>query len=829
TGGTLFVDVLDNRNPGSTSDDAERWSVDIPDDFSGWQLFRFVWADFHRKDIGNGAPNDGFTLSEIYGYGIGGYGNVDMGSRTYYADEVTIFGDTGVVEQPLELEFAASSYEVREGETATVTVTLSVSATLPVSITYRTAEGYAMPGRDYTPASGVVVIAPGQLTQSFEVVTLPDSKAEGDEALMLNLYNPVNAAAGFQVRATLTILDDDQPDPTLLDDFEGYYLFNEINNAALSISEITAGTAMALPGQGAYEQILTATAGSTGGSGNPAFTRLFPVAQDWSAYNGLKFWYYGNNSGEQIAVQVLDNQSATTAQTSPADWELIWSDEFNAATGAAPNANVWRNEIGDGTLNGIAGWGNSELEYYTAGADNAAADGNGNLAITLDQIAPDSGLLCWYGPCEYSSARLISANRIETQYGRIEARIRVPDGAAGLWPAFWMLGTNIDEVGWPQSGEIDIMEYVSRNPNEVFGTIHGPGYSGGAAIGRTYTLPQPVADDYHTFSVEWSPDELHWYVDGINYHTVTAADVAPREWVFNHPFYLLLNLAVGGNFGGTISPDLTFPQQMLVDYVRVYQATNTSERFVASFTDNFSGWREVSLPFSVFTRDTLQPVGAPNDGFGLDDVWGYGFSLPEAGNSTLNLDQVRLARTPLIPRSRRFNIDQDTFLNGAQPSMAYGNAQTMWAGFFGLMRPLVHVPVSGIPVDAEVDAAYLYLYVVEGRGFTQWSNSVINEVAAQAITTPWLADSATWSMPWTMAGGDYGPALSATHLGSGKLNTWLRLDVTAAMQDIVRGEDNNGFLITANDDHGVRYALASQNYWDPSKIGYVRVYYRTVE
>ena len=172
----------------------------------------------------------------------------------------------------------------------------------------------------------------------------------------------------------------------------------------------------------------------------------------------------------------------------------------------------------------------------------------------------------------------------------------MPDGAAGLWPAFWMLGTNIGEVGWPQSGEIDIMEYVSRNPFEVFGTIHGPGYSGGAAFGNTYTFPQPVAESYHTFSVEWSPDQIRWFVDGINYHNATPANVAPNEWVFNHPFYLIMNLAVGGNFGGTISPDLTFPQQMLVDYVRVYQAPNTSERFEASFVDNFSGWRQVSVP-----------------------------------------------------------------------------------------------------------------------------------------------------------------------------------------------------------------------------------------
>jgi hypothetical protein len=139
-------------------------------------------------------------------------------------------------------------------------------------------------------------------------------------------------------------------------------------------------------------------------------------------------------------------------------------------------------------------------------------------------------------------------------------------------------------------------------------------------------------------------------VDGINYHNATPADVAPNQWVFNHPFYLIMNLAIGGNFGGTVSPDLTFPQQMLVDYVRVYQAPNTSERFEASFLDDFSGWHDVSLPFSAFTRSATQPTGAPNDGLGLDEVWGYGVTLPSgvlARNSiTLHMDQVRVTTEP---------------------------------------------------------------------------------------------------------------------------------------------------------------------------------------
>jgi beta-glucanase (GH16 family) len=231
---------------------------------------------------------------------------------------------------------------------------------------------------------------------------------------------------------------------------------------------------------------------------------------------------------------------------------------------------------------------------------------------------------------------------MEYEYGRIEARVLVPDGEAGLWPAFWTLGTNISEVDWPQSGEIDIMEYVSKWPDEIFGTIHGPGYSGGQSFGDTHTFTEPVATDYHTFGIEWGPDTIDWYVDDIHYHSAVPADVAPNEWVYNHPFFLLLNFAIGGNFGGAIDPAITFPQQMLVDYVRVYQGVNTSERFEATFVDDFTGWQKVTLPFEDFTRSADQPVGAPDDGLTLTDVWGYGIQMPDGTSGSFYLDRVYL-------------------------------------------------------------------------------------------------------------------------------------------------------------------------------------------
>ena len=181
-------------------------------------------------------------------------------------------------------------------------------------------------------------------------------------------------------------------------------------------------------------------------------------------------------------------------------------------------------------------------------------------------------MTCWYGSCRYTSARLKTKGLFEQALGKFEARIRIPRGQ-GIWPAFWMLGNDIDAVGWPKSGEIDIMENIGKEPNAVHGTLHGPGYSGGSAIGGAYTLAtETFADDYHVFAVEWSPDEIRWLVDAKEYRRTSTANLPTgAAWVFNHPFFMLLNVAVGGNWPGDPDATSTFPQQMLVDYVRVYQ------------------------------------------------------------------------------------------------------------------------------------------------------------------------------------------------------------------------------------------------------------------
>ncbi|MFB9662636.1 ricin-type beta-trefoil lectin domain protein [Glycomyces mayteni] len=247
---------------------------------------------------------------------------------------------------------------------------------------------------------------------------------------------------------------------------------------------------------------------------------------------------------------------------------LTWSDEFNAAAGTAPNSAKWNFDTGGG------GWGNNEHQYYTNSTSNAAHDGNGNMVITARKENP-ANYQCWYGTCQYTSARLLTQGKFTQAYGTFEARIQIPRGQ-GIWPAFWMLGDDIGSVGWPQSGEIDIMENVGFEPNSVHGTLHGPGYSGGAGPSGTYTIGEPFANGFHTFAVNWSPNSISWSVDGVTYQTKTTADIGGNEWVFDHPFFMILNVAVGGNWPGYPDGSTQFPQTMKIDYVRVYSGSASS-------------------------------------------------------------------------------------------------------------------------------------------------------------------------------------------------------------------------------------------------------------
>ncbi|HKN36209.1 MAG TPA: glycoside hydrolase family 16 protein [Terriglobales bacterium] len=266
----------------------------------------------------------------------------------------------------------------------------------------------------------------------------------------------------------------------------------------------------------------------------------------------------------RFAVLLLAIPAAAGAQIDKGHWSLVWSDEFNGRNPAV-DATKWVIETGGG------GFGNDELEYYTARPQNVQVR-HGNLivkALKENYTGPDGVTR------GYTSARIKSQTKFSQAYGRFEARIKIPRGQ-GLWPAFWMLGDDIDKVGWPDDGEIDIMENIGKEPSVVHGTIHGPGYSGAGGIGDSYPLlhNRRFADDFHIFAIEWEPELIRFCTDGHLYATRTPKDLpAGKKWVFDHPFFIILNVAVGGNWPGNPDASTVFPQTMLVDYVRVYQRT----------------------------------------------------------------------------------------------------------------------------------------------------------------------------------------------------------------------------------------------------------------
>lgn len=241
-------------------------------------------------------------------------------------------------------------------------------------------------------------------------------------------------------------------------------------------------------------------------------------------------------------------------------WELVWNDEFDGDT---INLDNWTYDIGGG------GWGNREKQYYTNEPENARVE-NGLLVIEARFER--------YENSNYTSAKLITQGLQEFQYGRIEARAKVPEGA-GFWPSFWMLGANYEAENsvyssdWPFVGEIDIMEYVGRDPTMIFGTAHGPGYAGAGGLEGWSRQEYAIANEFHTYAVEWYYEGISWFYDGELYFTINRKDVGDREWVFDHDFFIILNLAVGGTFAGPVALDTKFPAYYYIDYVRVYQKT----------------------------------------------------------------------------------------------------------------------------------------------------------------------------------------------------------------------------------------------------------------
>jgi|GEM_PF-246231 len=281
------------------------------------------------------------------------------------------------------------------------------------------------------------------------------------------------------------------------------------------------------------------------------------------------------------ATDLAGKESAKSARvgiTTPEDplaglddqeWDQVWADEFDDAS---LDTATWGYDVGggcgpSGSFDTSCSWGNQESQYYTDG-DNARIE-NGSLVLEAREEEAPNGI----NP--YTSARVLSSGKKTAQYGRVDVRATLPQGQ-GIWPALWMLGDNIGEVGWPNCGEIDIMELVGNDPDTVHGTVHGPGYSGGDAIGGSYSLDSATfAEGPHTFSIVWDPDQIKWFVDGTQYHTVTRSEVesAGNEWVFDDSeFFFIFNVAVGGEWPGYPDDTTTFPQQMRVHHIRQYKA-----------------------------------------------------------------------------------------------------------------------------------------------------------------------------------------------------------------------------------------------------------------
>jgi beta-glucanase (GH16 family) len=287
-------------------------------------------------------------------------------------------------------------------------------------------------------------------------------------------------------------------------------------------------------------------------SGSGRYVRMYGTARGTSyGYSLWEFEVYGTGGSP------VPTPSPTRTPT-PHDYVLVWSDEFNGSTIDTSN---WSFETG------CTGWGNAEWENYTAG-DNSfiTYDSQAGSNVLVIEARQTTG-----GQCGYTSSRMTTSGKREFTYGRFEARLKLPQ-TQGIWPAFWLLGNNIGSVGWPTCGELDIMEHIGTEPTLTHGAMHGPGYSGATPFSGTFNLGEVVNANYHVYAIEWTADAVRWYVDNNLFYTVTRSQVQQYgNWVFDHPFFIILNVAVGGSWPGYPDATSVFPQRMYVDYVRVYQ------------------------------------------------------------------------------------------------------------------------------------------------------------------------------------------------------------------------------------------------------------------
>lgn len=596
TGTEIQFEIFDNLNPDAAGDSAERWFYRFVDDSYSWKLLEIPFTDFQRRSDyqPNGALDDGFNLNAVSGYAFGMPAGI--GSKVHFVDDMRVVAVAGV-EQPEGVVIAeepeATAAPVREAAVLSEVVPNEallaplefaepiLLSDFEMGLPYVTAEGTAIGYVPWGDTTGNVQLGTA-LVQPFTALAMPE-QSDFNQVFRID-YN-ISAWGGFNYGFTdgeawlsqdwtkhnaiqfwlygnntgqivqVELFDNRAPDTTG-DTAERYY-YQMLDNYA-GWAQVTMPFAL----------FQRRTDWQPGGAPDDGFnlTEVNGYAIGFPAGVGAQSAYV-----DDVQVVVVENPSefTLTGQAAPEvttveidesitwdsrEWELLWSDEFDIEAGTPLNTEYWTCETG------ASGWGNNELQNYTQSTDNVAHDGNGNLVITAMGNETDG----------YTSGRCITRGKMEFTYGRVEARIKIPRGQ-GIWPAFWMLGANFGQVGWPSSGEIDILENIGKEPNIVHGTIHGPGYSGGSGIGNSYHSDVPFADDFHIYAIDWDPYVIRWYVDGNLFSTISVNTLLGNRWVFDHDFFLLLNVAVGGNWPGYPDETTVFPQQMLVDYVRVYQ------------------------------------------------------------------------------------------------------------------------------------------------------------------------------------------------------------------------------------------------------------------
>ena len=276
-----------------------------------------------------------------------------------------------------------------------------------------------------------------------------------------------------------------------------------------------------------------------------------------------------------LSIALTSAVSPVADAASKKTLKLLWSDEFNGKKGSLPSPKTWSREIGGG------GWGNSERQYYTDKAANASMDGSGRLVITANRISNEyaeqigevpgtEDILNRCSECQFTSARMKTARNIGFMYGRIEARIKMPQGI-GTWPAFWMLGGDLlDGVPWPECGEIDIMEFRGDIPDRTTSALHGPTTPPGSGLGAAFMSYDSLSNGFHTYAIEWKKNSITFIVDGRVTGTYSSADTGSRGWVYNQEFFLILNLAMGGTYAGEYIDPMLNQAQLYVDYIRYY-------------------------------------------------------------------------------------------------------------------------------------------------------------------------------------------------------------------------------------------------------------------